>query len=143
MGGPPLSTALQRNNSNPAATHEDRIQATVVVDGQRFRRSQEAGLLSHGPSLNEYSPVPIRPRRRNSTSHVLTNSHVDGPAGPHWNDINVPQNVGGNARPRLPYVDPLGPGSSSMAGRFTRDRAPSLGELHQELEQENEAQVVR
>jgi len=49
----------------------------------------------------------------------------------------------GGPRPRLPYVDPLGPGSSGMAGRFTRGRAPSLGELHQELEQENEAQVVR
>lgn len=94
-------------------------------------------------SSNRGRPLPqaSRTERERRRSNAFLSSHdptLPGPGELQVGELRGPSYQGLN----LPFrsVSPQAIGSPVMGGQ--RDRAPSLGELHQELEAEQEAQVV-
>lgn len=105
-------------------------------------QNEESRLSSTGSNRGRPSPQAIRSERERRRSNAFLGSHdpaLPGPGELHTGDLRGQSYQGTN----LPFrsASPHTIGSPIMGGQ--RDRAPSLGELHQELEAEQEAQVVR
>ena len=91
---------------------------------------------------NRHSPRPGSRRR----SQVLMNLHLNDPSLPAPGEmVSEASNASGTSSPQP--IPPRSPHHPSHSPRLLpleprHNRAPSLGELHQELEAEQEAQVV-
>lgn len=126
------NSSQTRQSTSPRASTASLAAAATVNAGfhnEDSRRSSNNSNGGRGPP-----PQLVGERRRSSaylTSHDPT---LPGPG-----EFQLDRSI-----MNFPYrtASPQGPGSPTMAPRF-RDRAPSLGELHQELEEEQEGQVVR
>jgi hypothetical protein len=90
-------------------------------------------------SSNRNRPSPQIGRSERRRSNVAMNLNLNDPTIPGPGELQSGDH-------RLPMGHPLHTSSPHSIGSPTiahHQRAPSLGELHQELEQEQEAQVVR
>ncbi|QMW42216.1 hypothetical protein AFCA_009199 [Aspergillus flavus] len=122
-GFSPASATMSNNNNNNQNNHH---QTSEVP--RRLSRSSRAGM-----------PGPERRRSAAGANFNLNNNEPTGDSmapsdhrsslGPHGLRTSSPSSLGGS--PIIATGDPH------------HQRAPSLGELHQELEQEQEAQVNR
>ena len=104
-------------------------------------QNEESRRSSTSSNRGRPLPQPSRTERERRRSNAFLSSHdptLPGPGELQVGDLRGPSYQGLN----LPFrsVSPQAIGSPVMGGQ--RDRAPSLGELHQELEAEQEAQVV-
>ena len=102
------------------------------VESRRSSTSSNRGRPSPQASRNE------RERRRSTAFLSSYDPTLPGPGELQVGDLRGYSHQGLN----LPFrsSSPQAAGSPIIGGQ--RDRAPSLGELHQELEAEQEAQVV-
>ncbi|PTU19509.1 hypothetical protein P175DRAFT_0503046 [Aspergillus ochraceoroseus IBT 24754] len=121
-GVPPTTTANMNSNSHSNTITGDLPRRPYVpMPGPERRRSANLGMITGSNSYNENGAGDVsltsdhRSSHRSSLSHGLRTSS--------------PSSLGGS--PIIATGDPH------------HQRAPSLGELHQELEQEQEAQVNR
>ncbi|OOF99401.1 hypothetical protein ASPCADRAFT_203160 [Aspergillus carbonarius ITEM 5010] len=128
-----LSSALASTNHGPSNNHHNAI----------------ATELPHRPSQNHRSSMPGSERRRSAagSSSILNNGNTNNasdsapgepPLTPHEHRSSLGHN---GLRTSSPYNTGANP--TVATGDPHHQRAPSLGELHQELEQEQEAQVNR
>ena len=108
-----INAGFQNAESRRSSTSSNRGRPSQVSRTERERRRSNAFLGSFDPAL-------------------------PGPGELQVGDLRAQSHQGVN----LPFrsASPQAMGSPIMGGQ--RDRAPSLGELHQELEAEQEAQVV-
>ncbi|KAJ1333529.1 hypothetical protein MN608_03520 [Microdochium nivale] len=97
---------------------------------------QEQSRRLSNTSLTRQPPSPLSGRRR---SAVLMNLHHNDPSLPGPGEIVSEERAGRS----LHSPQPMSASPSIIGGDPHHDRAPSLGELHQELEAEQEAQVNR
>ncbi|KAE8357077.1 hypothetical protein BDV27DRAFT_139982 [Aspergillus caelatus] len=121
-GFSPASATVSNNNNNNQNNHHHTSEVP-----RRPSRSSRAGM-----------PGPERRRSAAGANFNLNNNEPTGDSmapsdhrsslGPHGLRTSSPSSLGGS--PIIATGDPH------------HQRAPSLGELHQELEQEQEAQVV-
>ncbi|PYI07658.1 hypothetical protein BO78DRAFT_88067 [Aspergillus sclerotiicarbonarius CBS 121057] len=128
------SSALANMNHGPSNNHHNAI----------------ATELPHRPSQNHRSSMPGSERRRSAagSSSILNNGNNNAsdsapeelPLNPHEHRSSLGHNSNG-LRNSSPYS--AGANPTVATGDPHHQRAPSLGELHQELEQEQEAQVNR
>ena len=115
---------------NASIQHEDSQRSNTVLTRDRFNPSTY-------PSQNE--------RRRSSAFFSSYDPTLPGPGELQTGDLR-PQN-GDLPSPRMSFggtrtSSPHGSGSPTFPPPRYRERTPSLGEIHQQLEQEQEAQVV-
>ncbi|KAL6719836.1 hypothetical protein ACLMJK_001757 [Lecanora helva] len=113
-----INAGIQNEDSRRASLPPTRDRGPL---GQGDRRRTSAVLSSYDPAL---------PGPGELQTGDLRNPNVDQPS-PRMSPIN---------RTASPYG--IGAMSPSFPPRY-RERTPSLGELHQQLEQEHEAQVIR
>ncbi|KAG5805024.1 hypothetical protein H9Q74_006269 [Fusarium xylarioides] len=132
MASPPLNTAVPRSDSPTRSPRSASIslQAAAAMNAGLQHESPRR-LSSSSISRNQHSP---NTGRRRST--VLMNLQLNDPSVPSPGEmVNEPSGL------RTASPQPL------SGSPFTSDphhhRAPSLGELHQELEAEQEAHVNR
>ncbi|KAI1267148.1 hypothetical protein F5Y18DRAFT_330009 [Xylariaceae sp. FL1019] len=131
---PASSDSLTRAESpspSPSRSASTSLQATATMNAGL---QHEPSRRPSNSSLSRQRQSPQAGRRR---STVLMNLQLNDPSlpgpgemiteGPNPHRILTPQSMSG----------------SPILGEPRRDRAPSLGELHQELEAEQEAQVNR
>ncbi|RAK96244.1 uncharacterized protein BO80DRAFT_238389 [Aspergillus ibericus CBS 121593] len=128
-----LSSALANMDHAPLNNHHNAI----------------ATELPHRPSQNHRSSMPGSERRRSAagSSSILNNGNNSAsdsapgepPLTPHEHRSSLGHN---GLHTSSPYNN-TGANPTVATGDPHHQRAPSLGELHQELEQEQEAQVNR
>ena len=118
---------------SPRASSSSLAQAAAINASFQHEDSRRSSTTS---IRGRPSPQFSHSERRRSSAYLA--SHDPSLPGP--GEFQSSDRPGVN----LPYrtASPQGLGSPLIGPRF-RDRAPSLGELHQELEQEQEAQVVQ
>jgi hypothetical protein len=122
-----------RQTPSPRASASSLAQAATINAGIQHEDSRRSSINSN---RGRPSPQIGHSERRRSSAYLTSHDpSLPGPGELQSSDRSAMN---------LPYrtASPQGLGSPIMGPRF-RDRAPSLGELHQELEQEQEAQVVR
>ena len=123
--------------SRHASTSSLAAAATINAGFQ----NEESRRSSTSSNRGRPSPQAGRNERERRRSNAFLSSYdptLPGPGELQVGDLRSPSYQGMN----LPFrsASPQAIGSPVMGG--PRDRAPSLGELHQELEAEQEAQVV-
>ena len=128
----------RRSPSHHASNSSLAAAATINASFQ----NEESRRSSTSSNRGRPSPQVSRSERERRRSNAFLGSYdptLPGPGELHVGDLRGQSHQGTN----LPFrsASPHAFGSPIMGGQ--RDRAPSLGELHQELEAEQEAQVVR
>ncbi|KAF4965756.1 hypothetical protein FSARC_6486 [Fusarium sarcochroum] len=132
MASPPENTAVPRSESPTRSPRSASISLQAAA-------TMNAGLQHENPrrssssSISRNQPSPHTGRRR---STVLMNLQLNDPAMPSPGEMVNEQSGLSTASPQ-----PLS--GSPLMGDPHHHRAPSLGELHQELEAEQEAHVNR
>ena len=124
--------------SRHASTSSLAAAATINASFQ----NEESRRSSTSSNRGRPSPQVSRSERERRRSNAFLGSHdptLPGPGELQVGDLRG-QSYQGTTLP-FRSVSPHAIGSPVMGSH--RDRAPSLGELHQELEAEQEAQVVR
>jgi hypothetical protein len=124
------STSLQAAATmNAGLQHEPRRRKALLINILWIPINYQTGLSSSSSNQNRSSP---QTGRRRST--VLMNLQLNDPSVPAPGEMVQEQSSQQRSSPQLgsvsPFADPH------------HHRAPSLGELHQELEAEQEAHVV-
>ena len=123
----------ERHSPSPRASNASLAAAASINAGIQHGESRRSSIAS-----NRGRPSPQIGHVERRRSNAFLNSF--DPALPGPGELQSTDRSSTNLAYRT--ASPQGGhGSPIMAPRF-RDRAPSLGELHQELEQEQEAQVV-
>ncbi|KAK4103539.1 hypothetical protein N658DRAFT_466820 [Parathielavia hyrcaniae] len=112
------------------------LQAAATLNAGLQRESPSRG--SDSPSLPFRNRSPSTGRRR---SQVLANLHIADPSAPAPGEM-VADNQPSNYQPNTPHPVTASPRLTG-SGVPHHNRTPSLGELHQELENEQEFQVNR
>ncbi|MCJ1278266.1 hypothetical protein MMC21_006081 [Puttea exsequens] len=124
----------ERHSPSPRASNASLAAAASINAGIQHGESRRSSIAS-----NRGRPSPQIGHVERRRSNAFLNSF--DPALPGPGELQSTDRSSTNLAYRT--ASPQGGhGSPIMAPRF-RDRAPSLGELHQELEQEQEAQVNR
>ncbi|KAK8051274.1 hypothetical protein PG993_002659 [Apiospora rasikravindrae] len=152
---PSLPAAVSRSMHSPNSSAE----ASIAMGGESPPHASRSGSISLQAAATMNAGLQREPTRRSSSgslsrnrqspsagrrrSVVLHNLQLNDPSIPSPGEMVHESTgvVGGHSSVSpQPIV-----GSPSMSGgnNHHRDRAPSLGELHQELEAEQEAQVNR
>ncbi|KAH9887756.1 hypothetical protein F4778DRAFT_755955 [Xylariomycetidae sp. FL2044] len=148
LGPPRIMTSTNSNGDNPSSgtgpgTGDSPSLSPRASTSLQAAATMNAG-LQHEPSrrsssssLSRHRQSPQTGRRR---STVLMNLQLNDPSVPGPGEmVAEPGNVGHtSASPQPLSASPL-----LIGGDPHHNRAPSLGELHQELEAEQEAQVNR
>ncbi|KXJ92376.1 hypothetical protein Micbo1qcDRAFT_162641 [Microdochium bolleyi] len=132
---PPASSDLPRSDdaSPPPLSATTSLQAAATMNAGL---QQEQSRRSSNSSLSRQQQSSLSGRRR---STVLMNLQHNDPSLPGPGEIVNEERAGRSLHSPQPAS-----GSPLITGRDPHhDRAPSLGELHQELEAEQEAQVNR
>ena len=145
---PPPYSPTRVNNSEPRHTPSPRASSASLaaaaainagIQNEDSRRASFASTRDRGPTFQ----IGQGERRR---SNAFLSSHdpaLPGPGELQTGDLRLQS--GDPASPRMSpsgqIASPYSAGSPTSPPRY-RDRTPSLGELHQQLEQEHEAQVV-
>ena len=106
--------------------------------------SINAGIQNEGSRRSSTSSTRNRPsqpsvRNERTRANVAMNLSLNDPALPGAGELQT-GDLSGSTSHTFRTSSPRGMGSPAMPQHY--QRAPSLGELHQELEQEQEAQVV-
>ena len=132
----PEHAAFQHQNPSPRSSSISLAAAATINAGIQQQDSRRSSISSN---RGRRSPQVGRFERRRSNvamSLNLNDPTLPGPgelaAGEHRSSIGHPFRT----------VSPHSVSPTMIAGDPHHHRAPSLGELHQELEQEQEAQVV-
>ena len=122
-----------RHSPSPRASSSSLAAAATINAGIQHEDSHRSSIASN---RGRPSPQIGRDERRRSNAFLSSyDPALPGPGELHLGDVRSPTSYA------FRTASPQGLGSPIM-GPHHRDRAPSLGELHQELEQEQEAQVV-
>ena len=127
-----------RHSPSRHASSSSLAAAATINAGFQNEESRRSSISSN---RGRPSPQVSRSERERRRSNAFLGSYdptLPGPGELQVGDLRGHSHQGMN----LPFrsASPQAIGSPSMGG--PRDRAPSLGELHQELEAEQEAQVV-
>ena len=125
-----------RHSPSPRASSSSLAAAATINASIQHEDSRRSSITS-----NRGRPSPQIGHSERRRSNAFLSSHdpaLPGPGELQTGDLRSPTTM------NFPFrtVSPHGLGSPILAPR-PRDRAPSLGELHQELEAEQEAQVVK
>ena len=134
---------LGLHNPSPRSSSVSLAAAASINAGmtQDTRRpSATSGRRGRGGSGS--SPQSSRVERRSSTVVMNLNLNLNDPNLPGPGELQSNDPRAAALRTSSPQGIPPGWGPSMPSGDPHHQRAPSLGELHQELEQEQEAQVV-
>ena len=125
LHGPPGSSSPRSSSLSLAAS------ATINagIQNEDSRRSSSSSNRNRQPAIARSSE-----RRR---SNVAMNLNLNDPSLPGPGELQAGDHRASIAGHHFRTASPNSP------SRIVHHRAPSLGELHQELEQEQEAQVVR
>ena len=124
-----------RHSPSPRASSSSLAAAATINAGIQHEDSRRSSITS-----NRGRPSPQIGHSERRRSNAFLSSHdpaLPGPGELQTGDLRSPTNMSFPFRTASPHG--LG---SPILGPHHRDRAPSLGELHQELEAEQEAQVV-
>lgn len=119
---------------SPRSSSVSLAAAATINAGIQTQDSRHSSISS-----NRNRPSPQIGRSERRRSNVAMNLNLNDPTLPGPGELQSGDH-------RLPMGHPLHTSSPHSIGSPTiahHQRAPSLGELHQELEQEQEAQVVR
>ena len=121
--------------------------ASINAGNQAQEGRHASGSFARSDNRGSTSPATLRRTGTNGERHrsnVAMNINLNDPALPAPGEL---QTMGDNKQSshgfRTSSPQTGISRSPSMADPHHHHRAPSLGELHQELEQEQEAQVVR
>ncbi|KAJ0117863.1 hypothetical protein J7T55_014313 [Diaporthe amygdali] len=146
-GSEPVPAHGPNSSPSPNRSASTSLQAAAAVNaGLQHERSSNSRRSSG--SLSRQVTSPSNGRRR---SQVLMNLQINDPSVPGPGEM-VPDAAhahghghGHGHSHRSSFTSPTGPsvGSPLLMADPHHNRAPSLGELHQELEAEQEAQVNR
>ena len=131
---PVESQHRQTGSPSPRASTSSLAAAATINAGIQHEDSRRSSISSN---RGRPSPQVGRGERRRSNAFLSFNDPtLPGPGELQTGDLRSSMT--------FPFrtASPQSLGSPTF-GHHQRDRAPSLGELHQELEQEQEAQVVR
>ncbi|KAL9116393.1 MAG: hypothetical protein Q9187_007081, partial [Circinaria calcarea] len=133
--------ALRRSTPSPSPRSSSVSLAAAATINAGIH-NQESRRSSISSNRNRGSPQISRAERRRS--NVVTNLNLNDPTLPSPGELQSsdPRSSIGHAF-RTTSPQTLGGSSTIATGDPHHQRAPSLGELHQELEQEQEAQVNR
>ena len=141
FSSPRLSGPETRHSPSPRPSNASLAAAATINAGieiEDYRR------LSN-PSSRDRGSAPTLPNERRRSSAVLGSYDpaLPGPGELLIGDSRFPNGDLPSPRPIFGNrtASPQGSGSPTLPPRH-RDRTPSLGEIHQQLEQEQEAQVV-
>lgn len=142
-GSEPVPAHGPNGSPSPSRSASTSLQAAAAVNaGLQHERSSNSRRSSG--SLSRHVTSPSNGRRR---SQVLHNLQINDPSVPGPGEMvpdaaHPPTHSHGH---RGSFTSPTGPsiGSPLLTADPHHNRAPSLGELHQELEAEQEAQVNR
>ena len=131
---PPSSTSLA-DDLSPSPRSTSLAAAASINAGIQNQSSRRSSTSSN---RNRGSPIVARGERRRS---IAMNLNLNDPALPGPGEL---QTGDGRLSQTLRTASPqsLSRSPTTGTGDPHHHRAPSLGELHQELEQEQEAQVV-
>lgn len=129
----PTQTQQRRVSSNNIATTSD-----TILNNPPSPRSPQLSSLHAAAAINaglqrsssSNSPTLSQARRRSSLAANMNNPAIPGPGEMQPPSAGHTINSPPTSRSPLNYADP------------NHHRAPSLGQIHQELENEQEAQVV-
>lgn len=127
-GSPPETLQRTSGASSPRASSTSLAAAATINAGMHTQESRRSSVSS-----NRNRPSQPSGRR----SNVAMNLNLHDPSLPGPGELQAPEHQWGGA---FRTTSPRSLGSPTMPQ--LHQRAPSLGELHQELEQEQEAQVV-
>lgn len=142
-------------NANTVSNGPDSTSPRISASSRFSAASSNAALVNHGSRRSSMHASPYLARADRRRSSVLGSSiydptapapgemqHGDRTTSSQSGDLRQPSNL----YPLRTRSDILADGqrhaASMVPSMAFRDHAPSLGELHQELEQEQEAQVV-
>ncbi|MCJ1481974.1 hypothetical protein MMC06_002135 [Schaereria dolodes] len=128
----------QTPSPSPRASSVSLAAAAAINAGIHNQDSRRSSISNRG------SPQIGRAERRRSTVAMNLNLNLNDPTLPGPGELQ-----GGDHRPAIGHAfsttspQSIGGSPTIATGDPNHQRAPSLGELHQELEQEQEAQVNR
>ena len=127
-----------RHSPSRHASTSSLAAAATINAGFQNEESRRSSISSNRSRPSPQAGRNERERRRSNAFLSSYDPALPGPGELQVGDLRSPSYQGMN----LPFrsASPQAIGSPVMGGQ--RDRAPSLGELHQELEAEQEAQVV-
>lgn len=130
------SEAPQRppSSSSPRSSSVSLAAAASINAGIQHEESRRSSTSS-----NRNRPSQTSGRNERTRANVAMNLNLNDPALPGAGEFQT-GDLSGSATHSLRTTSPRAMGSPAMPQHY--QRAPSLGELHQELEQEQEAQVV-
>ncbi|KAI6759187.1 hypothetical protein HG530_009867 [Fusarium avenaceum] len=129
MASPPDTAAGNIESRSPRSASISLQAAATMNAGLQHETTRR----SSGSSISRNQPSPQTGRRR---STVLMNLQLNDPSVPSPGEMASEQSG-------LPTASPQPLSGSPLMGDPHHHRAPSLGELHQELEAEQEAHVNR
>ena len=127
-----------RHSPSRHASNSSLAAAATINAGFQNEESRRSSISSNRGRPSPQATRNDRERRRSNAFLTSYDPTLPGPGELQVGDLRGQSYQGTN----LPFRSnsPQAIGSPIMGGQ--RDRAPSLGELHQELEAEQEAQVV-
>ena len=123
------------SSSSPRSSSVSLAAAASINAGMQHEESRRSSTSS-----NRNRPSQTASRNERSRANVALNLNLNDPALPAAGEFQT-GDLSGPTGHTLRTTSPRSMGSPAMPQHY--QRAPSLGELHQELEQEQEAQVVR
>lgn len=131
------SEAQQRSpsSSSPRSSSVSLAAAASINAGIQHEESRRSSTSS-----NRNRPSQTSSRNDRTRANVAMNLNLNDPALPAAGELQT-GDLSGSTGHTLRTTSPRSVGSPVMPQHY--QRAPSLGELHQELEQEQEAQVNR
>ena len=137
------SSEPRRHSPSPRASTASLAAAATInagIQNEDTRRSSTTSARDRGNSSFQFGQSD---RRRSNAFLSSYDPALPGPGELQTGDLRL--QTGDQPSPRLSLsnrtASPHGSGSPTFPPRH-RDRTPSLGEIHQQLEQEQEAQVV-
>ena len=140
----PIQSRVSHNeptSPSPRSSSVSLAAAASINAGFQTQGSRRSSSSSNRNRTTGTSPQIGRSERRRSNVAVNLNSSDPTLPAPGELQSSDPRSSVGNAfRTSSPHT--IGGSSAIATGDPHHQRAPSLGELHQELEQEQEAQVV-
>ncbi|KAK3390451.1 hypothetical protein B0H63DRAFT_446568 [Podospora didyma] len=141
----PLAIDLSRTPTGEGPSSPSPRTASISLQAAA---TLNAGLQREQPSRRSSSSSVSRSRQSPSTgrrrSQVLMNLQIADPSIPAPGEMVSEHNHGGNGSFRAASPQPITASPRLIASQDSRHfRTPSLGELHQELENEQEFQVNR
>lgn len=138
-----VSSSDNRHSPSPRGSTASLAAAATINAGIQNEDSRRSSTTSSRDRRNPTVQFGQNERRRSNAFFSSYDPRLPGPGELQTGDLRLQS--GNLPSPRLSLGDrtasPQGSGSPTFPSHY-RDRTPSLGEIHQQLEQEQEAQVV-